>query len=146
MLHSWPLGQAASFVALRNSANDHNAKFDNNDYWVKDACSVQFQGESYLIGGAYNCAGGNSQNCEHINVQKSVVKLSKEKCGIEIVWDGNSKKLPFDMKGHSCAAFQKRVGNTGQNFQPAVMMCSPDNTADDPNNDKVEIERFCWRQ
>ena len=49
------------------------------------------------------------------------------------------------MKGHSCAQFQKRIGNTGQDFKPHVMLCSPDNTADDPNNDKVEIERYCWR-
>ena len=57
MLLSWPIGEKEAWYPLRNSANDFNAVFDNNDYWVKDACSVQFQGDSYLIGGAYNCAG-----------------------------------------------------------------------------------------
>ena len=57
MLHKWPKDKSEYWYPLRNSANDFNAVFDNNDYWVKDACSVQFQGDSYLIGGAYNCAG-----------------------------------------------------------------------------------------
>ena len=145
MLHNWPKGGDATWNALRNSANDFNAKWDNNDFWIKDACSVQFQGESYIIGGAYNCAGGNNANCEHVNIQKAVAKLSKDKCGLDIVWDGFNQKLPFDMKGHSCAQFQKRIGNTGTKFENRVMICSPDNTADDPNNEKVEIERYCWR-
>ena len=109
----------------------------------KDACSVQFNGESYLIGGAYNCANGDS-HCSHINVQKSVVKLSKTGCGLDIVWDGYNQKLPFDWKEHSCTPFNKRIGNSGENFETRVMVCAPTDTADDTNNDKEYIDRRCW--
>ena len=116
-------------------------------YWVKDSCAVQFQGQSYIIGGAYNCASGN-EDCEHINVQRSVVKLAEDGgCGFDIVWDGasNGQKLPFDMKEHSCSQFQKRNPTNGNLWQERVMICAPDEAADDANNDKVSIERYCWR-
>jgi len=143
MLHNWPLGKDPYFKELQHNYNDIYSKFDFNGYWVKDACSVQFNGESYLIGGAYNCANGDS-HCSHINVQKSVVKLSKTGCGLDIVWDGYNQKLPFDWKEHSCAAFNKRIGNSGDNFETRVMVCAPTDTADDTNNDKEYIDRRCW--
>ena len=142
MLHNWPRGGGAKFNTLQNSYNDFNSKWEMNGYWVKDACSVQFQGESYLIGGAYNCDGGTA-NCEHVNIQKAVMKLSTTKCGLEIVWDGNDKALPFDMKEHSCAVYNKRINNN--DFKPHVMLCSPDDTANDPHNDKEYIDKYCWR-
>jgi len=141
MLHNWPRGGGAKFNTLQNSYNDFNSKWEMNGYWVKDACSVQFQGESYLIGGAYNCDGGTA-NCEHVNIQKAVMKLSTTKCGLEIVWDGNDKALPFDMKEHSCAVYNKRINNN--DFKPHVMLCSPDDTANDPHNDKEYIDKYCW--
>ena len=81
MLHNWPLGRTAYFKELQHYYNDIYSKFNLNGYWVKDACSVQYKGESYLIGGAYNCANGD-HHCSHINVQRAVVKLSKTSCGL----------------------------------------------------------------
>ena len=116
-------------------------------FWVKDSCAVQFNGQSYVIGGAYNCVSGNA-DCGHINVQRSVVRLRDDGgCGFDIVWDGKTsgQKLPFDMKEHSCSQFQKRNPTNGNLWQERVMICAPDETADDTNNDKVSIERYCWR-
>ena len=116
-------------------------------FWVKDSCAIQFNGQSYVIGGAYNCVSGNA-DCGHINVQRSVVRLRDDGgCGFDIVWDGisNGQKLPFDMKEHSCSQFQKRNPTNGNLWQERVMICAPDETADDTNNDKVSIERYCWR-
>ena len=63
-------------------------------------------GESYIIGGAYDCTAEHTEYCNHVNVQRAVVKLSHNRCGLDIVMDGISKKLPYDMREHSCAAFQ----------------------------------------
>ena len=72
---------------------DPNPKFDNKGFWTYDACAVQFNGESYLIGGAYDCSDNqDSQYCGHLNVQRAVMKLSKDSCGLDIVMDGMSQK------------------------------------------------------
>merc|ERR1719410_115476 len=73
------------------------------------------------------------------------MKLSKTSCGLEVIWDGHEagQKLPFDMSSHSCAVWNKRIPQT-QDYQQRVMMCSPHDTANDPHNDKVYIDRFCW--
>ena len=144
MLHQWDLNGSPVFHHLQDSFNDRNSVWHQNGYYVHDACSVQFKGESYLIGGAFYCDNGDAQNCAHINVQRSVVKVSKTKCGLDIVWDGFSQKLPFDMKEHSCAVFQRRI-DTSNDYSQSVMMCSPDDTANDPHNDKVYTDKFCWR-
>ena len=149
MLHQWPRGEPTNsrdhFRHLQDNYNAPNSVWDMNGFWVHDACSVQFKGESYIIGGAYNCDKGTT-NCEHLNIQRAIVKLSNKKCGLDIVWDGNSsgQKLPYDMKEHSCAVFQKRQGTTN-NYQQHVMMCSPDDTANDNHNGKDYIDRWCWR-
>ena len=83
MLHSWPLGQTEFFDELQPYDNHPNSKFDLNGYWVMDACSVYYKGESYLIGGVF---GGRCDNggphCTDLNVPRAVVKLSKTSCGL----------------------------------------------------------------
>ena len=70
--------------------------------------------------------------------------LDPDSCGLEIIFDGYYKKLPNDMKEHSCAVFQKRISSS--DFQERVMMCAPDDTADDTNNpDREYIDKKCWR-
>ena len=85
MLHNWPLGQRAQFQELQNHYNDNRSKFNLNGYWVKDTCSVQYKGESYLIGGSYTCTNSD-HDCSHINVPRAVVKLSKSSCGLGQSW------------------------------------------------------------
>ena len=97
-----------------------------------------------MIAGAYNCDSGNS-NCEHINVQRSVMKLSKKSCGLEVVWDGHTKKLPFDMSEHSCAVWNKRRPTSPNDYDQRVLLCAPKDTANDPVNDKEYIDQRCWR-
>jgi len=145
MLHNWPKNQAPVFHPLQTSFTDPRSVWNQNDFWPHESCAVQFKGESYLIGGAYNCDSGNS-NCQHINVQRAVVKLSRTSCGLETVWDGHAtnEKLPFDMSLHSCAVFNKRIQNTNNEFKEHVMICSPHDVANDPVNEKEYIDRRCW--
>ena len=94
--------------------------------------------ESYLIGGRYNCDYGNA-NCDDIYVPRSIMKLSRKSCGLEVVWDGINKKLPFDMSMHSCAVWNKRRPTDPNSFDQRVLLCSP------ANKDKENIGQRCWR-
>ena len=66
------------------------------------------------------------------------MKLSSTKCGLDIVWDGRSNKLPLDMGSHACAVYNKRVN---EYFVPHVMMCAPYVGSKD---DSMAGHR-CWR-
>ena len=55
--------------------------------------------KSYLIGGAYDCSDNQDQQyCGHLNVQRAVMKLSSDSCGLDIVMDGISKKVRIHEK------------------------------------------------
>ena len=73
------------------------------------------------------------------------MKLSKTSCGFDIVMDGINQKLPYDMKEHSCAAFQKRIPGSGNREETRAIMCSPTDSADNPNTDPEYKDRACWR-
>jgi hypothetical protein len=57
--------------------------------------------------------------------------------------DGINKKLPYDMKEHSCTKFMKQINNRPE--QERVIMCSPTDSADDPNTEANYKDRACWR-
>jgi len=143
MVMSWGRDEYdANFRELTKNYQDPNKKFDINGFWTHDACSVQLNGESYIIGGAYDCTAEHTEYCNHVNVQRAVVKLSHNRCGLDIVMDGISKKLPYDMREHSCAAFQKRI--QGNREETRAMMCSPTDSADDTNTIAEYKDRACW--
>lgn len=81
--------------------------------------------------------------CGHLNVQRAVMKLSETSCGLDIVMDGITKKLPYSMKEHSCTGFQKRL--SGQADQERAIMCSPTDSADEINDGMDYQDRACWR-
>jgi len=139
----WPRGDVdATFHELTKSYQDQNKHFDINGYWTHDACSVQIRGESYLIGGAYDCTSDYDEYCGHINVQRAVMKLSTTRCGLDIVMDGISQKLPYDMREHSCATYQKRLNNRPE--EERVILCSPTDSADDVHTERAYKDRACW--
>jgi hypothetical protein len=140
-MFKWRNNEAMTYTELTKGFTDANARFDINGYWTHDACSVVVKGQSYLIGGAYDCTT-QPEFCGHLNVQRAVMKLSQTSCGLDIVMDGITKKLPYSMKEHSCTGFQKRL--SGQADQERAIMCSPTDSADEINDGMEYQDRACW--
>ena len=81
VLHRWPDDEEPYFKELHHYDNPES-KFDFNGYYPIDGCSVQYQGETYFIGGSYWCEPGYDY-CENITGRRAVTKLATDKCGFD---------------------------------------------------------------
>ena len=80
-LHRWPIDSEPYFEELHHYDKTVE-KFNFNDFYALDGCSVQFKGESYLIGGSYHYEEGYNY-CDRVNGRRAVMRVAKEKCGLD---------------------------------------------------------------
>ena len=86
-LNRWSAGEELYFEELYHH-DTVNSKFNFNGYSVFDGCSLQYKGETYLIGGSYWCESDYCDYCDYdycqkVNGRRAIMKLSNKSCGLD---------------------------------------------------------------